>query len=90
VGISNKLLNEGETVVLSTRTHVKALIMPVLVLIVGLVIGSAGRVYLPGIVALSTHRRVVLHDIPDVEQTQRTIHQLLDGLDDHAPRDEGV
>jgi uncharacterized membrane protein YdbT with pleckstrin-like domain len=34
VVISQKLLNEGEHVVLSTRTHVKALILPALVLIV--------------------------------------------------------
>ena len=34
VAISPKLLNEGEHVVLSTRTHVKALILPAVVLIV--------------------------------------------------------
>jgi uncharacterized membrane protein YdbT with pleckstrin-like domain len=33
VAISPRLLNEGEHIVLSTRTHVKALIMPVVVLI---------------------------------------------------------
>jgi uncharacterized membrane protein YdbT with pleckstrin-like domain len=33
VAISPKLLNEGEHVVLSTRTHVKALILPAVVLI---------------------------------------------------------
>ena len=40
VAISPKLLNEGEHVVLSTRTHVKALIMPAVVLIV--IAGVAG------------------------------------------------
>jgi uncharacterized membrane protein YdbT with pleckstrin-like domain len=34
VAISPRLLNEGEHVVLSTRTHVKALILPAIVLIV--------------------------------------------------------
>ena len=34
MAISPKLLNEGEHVVLSTRTHVKALILPAVVLIV--------------------------------------------------------
>ena len=34
VAISPKLLNEGEHIVLSTRTHVKALILPAVVLIV--------------------------------------------------------
>jgi uncharacterized membrane protein YdbT with pleckstrin-like domain len=40
VVISHKLLNEGEHVVLSTRTHVKALLLPAVVLI--LVAGIAG------------------------------------------------
>ena len=40
MAISPKLLNEGEHVVLSTRTHVKALILPAVVLI--LVAGLAG------------------------------------------------
>jgi uncharacterized membrane protein YdbT with pleckstrin-like domain len=40
VAISPKLLNEGEHVVLSTRTHVKALFVPVVVLL--LVSGLAG------------------------------------------------
>ena len=40
VVISRKLLNEGEHIVLSTRTHVKALLLPAVVLIV--VAGLAG------------------------------------------------
>jgi uncharacterized membrane protein YdbT with pleckstrin-like domain len=40
VAISPKLLNEGEHIVLSTRTHVKVLILPAVVLI--LVAGLAG------------------------------------------------
>ena len=40
MAISQKLLNEGEHVVFSTRTHVKALFMPMVVLIV--VAGLAG------------------------------------------------
>jgi hypothetical protein len=34
VGISGRLLNEGETVVLHTRTHAKALLLPLLGLVV--------------------------------------------------------
>jgi membrane protein YdbS with pleckstrin-like domain len=40
VAISRKLLNEGEYVVLTTRTHVKALLLPAVVLII--VAGLAG------------------------------------------------
>ena len=40
MAISHKLLNEGETVVVDTRTHVKALIVPLLVLVVLLAIGT--------------------------------------------------
>ena len=43
VAISPRLLNEGEHVVLSTRTHVKVLILPAVVLI--LVAGLAGYLY---------------------------------------------
>jgi membrane protein YdbS with pleckstrin-like domain len=44
VAISHKLLNEGETVVVDTRTHVKALILPLLVLVVLLAIGTFAQV----------------------------------------------
>ena len=40
VVISRKLLNEGEHIVYSTRTHVKALLLPAVVLII--VAGLAG------------------------------------------------
>ncbi|CAI9418430.1 PH domain-containing protein [Nocardioides sp. T2.26MG-1] len=40
MAISRKLLNEGETVVVDTRTHVKALILPLLVLVVLLAAGT--------------------------------------------------
>lgn len=40
VAINKKLLNEGETIVFSTRTHVKALVLPAIVLIV--VAGATG------------------------------------------------
>jgi membrane protein YdbS with pleckstrin-like domain len=166
VGISSRLLTEGETVVLHTRTHVKALLVPLLALLVGLAAGAAGQVWLPGAAALvvwivvallvlwyvvrpllvwasatytvttrrlitrhgvltrrghdiplsrisdvaseldlldrllgcgtlvvsdaSTHGQVVLHDIPRVEEAQRTLHELLDGIDDRAPRGESV
>jgi membrane protein YdbS with pleckstrin-like domain len=52
VAISSKLLNDGEHVVISTRTHPKALILPVLALVVLLAIGVADQV------ALESH---VLH-----------------------------
>jgi uncharacterized membrane protein YdbT with pleckstrin-like domain len=41
VAISQKLLNPGESVVISTRTHAKALLLPVLALVVLLAIGVA-------------------------------------------------
>jgi membrane protein YdbS with pleckstrin-like domain len=44
VAISRRLLNEGETVVVDTRTHVKALILPLLVLVVLLAIGTYAQV----------------------------------------------
>lgn len=39
MAISQKLLNPGESVVVSTRTHPKALIVPILALVVSLAIG---------------------------------------------------
>lgn len=44
MAISSKLLNDGERVVVSTRTHPKALILPVLALVVLLAIGVAAQV----------------------------------------------
>jgi uncharacterized membrane protein YdbT with pleckstrin-like domain len=41
VPISQKLLNPGESVVISTRTHPKALLLPMLALVVFLAIGVA-------------------------------------------------
>lgn len=55
---SGKLLNEGEHVVLSTRTHVKALALPALVLLV--VLGAAGYLStLPGGAHAGTWRLVI-------------------------------
>jgi uncharacterized membrane protein YdbT with pleckstrin-like domain len=166
VGISSRLLNDGETVVLHTRTHVKALLGPLLVLILLLVVGEAGHLWLPRVTSLvlwavvavlalwyvvrpllvwasatytvttrrlitrsgvltrrghdiplsrisdvayerdlvdrllgcgtlivsdaSTNGRVVLHDIPHVEDAQRRVNALLDDAHDRASRDEGV
>jgi len=53
VAISRKLLNKGEYVVLTTRTRVKALLLPAVVLII--VAGLAG--YLSG--AAQRQQRVV-------------------------------
>ncbi|GAB3777627.1 PH domain-containing protein [Nocardioides ungokensis] len=44
VAISQKLLNDGESVVISTRTHPKALLLPVLALVVLLALGVAVQV----------------------------------------------
>jgi uncharacterized membrane protein YdbT with pleckstrin-like domain len=40
VAISPKLLNEGEYVVVSTRTHPKVLLLPLLVLVLSLAVGA--------------------------------------------------
>jgi uncharacterized membrane protein YdbT with pleckstrin-like domain len=40
VAIDKDLLNEGETIVVSTRTHPKALLLPILALVVLLAIGT--------------------------------------------------
>lgn len=166
MGISSKLLNEGETVAFHTRTHVKALLLPLLLLVLLLALGVAGQVWLPGAAVLvvwilvavaalwwvlrpflvwatatytvtdrrlitrrgvitrrghdiplsrisdvayeldlvdrvlgcgtliisdaSTHGRVVLHDIPHVEQAQRRLNELLNAVQDGAARGEGV
>ena len=47
MAIDKDLLNEGETLVISTRTHPKALLGPVLLLVVLLAVG-AGVQYLIG------------------------------------------
>jgi len=44
VAIDKDLLNEGETIVVSTRTHPKALLLPILALVVLLAIGVAIQV----------------------------------------------
>ena len=41
MAISKNLLNEGETLVVDTRTHPKALLFPLLMLVVLLAIGTA-------------------------------------------------
>lgn len=46
MAISSKLLNEGEEVVVDTRTHVKALILPLILLVVLLAIGTYTEVTL--------------------------------------------
>lgn len=46
MAISRRLLNEGETVVVDTRTHIKALLLPLLVLVVLLAIGTFVQVQL--------------------------------------------
>jgi uncharacterized membrane protein YdbT with pleckstrin-like domain len=47
VAISQKLLNPGETLVISCRQHPKALFGPILALVFFLAVGVAGQVLLP-------------------------------------------
>lgn len=46
MAISSKLLNPGEEVIVDTRTHVKALLVPLLWLVVLLAAGTAGQVFI--------------------------------------------
>jgi uncharacterized membrane protein YdbT with pleckstrin-like domain len=55
VAFPTKLLNEGETVVVSTRTHVKALILPALVVLVAL----AAAIFLDRVISSSAASLVV-------------------------------
>jgi uncharacterized membrane protein YdbT with pleckstrin-like domain len=163
VAINPKLLNPGESVVVSTRTHPKALFVPVLILVVLVAVGIVFTVYVDngtarlvawlvvlvlavwftagsilrwltasytitnrrlitrsGILSrkghdiplarisdveyelglldrmlgcgtlrisdASTDGEVLLPDIPHVEDTQRTLNQLLEGLHDRETR----
>jgi uncharacterized membrane protein YdbT with pleckstrin-like domain len=167
VAINPKILNEGETVVTSMRTHPKALIMPMLILLAVLAAAifsdrsfadgnvALGVWILAGILAIwfvarpvlewftatytitdrrlitrrgflvrrghdiplsrisdvayelgpidrmlgcgtliisdaSTHGRVLLHDIPHVEDTQRVLNQLLHEKTNHPSADDGT
>lgn len=51
MAISPKLLNDGESVQISTRTHVKELFGPLLVLVVLLALGTLAQVWAGGVVA---------------------------------------
>lgn len=167
MAISQKLLNDGESVVISTRTHPKALLVPLLWLIVALAVPVVVAGYVDNDVArlvvwalaavaivwfvlrpllvwltasytitnrrlitrtgvitrrghdipltrisdvayelglidrmlgcgtlvisdASTHGRVLLPDIPHVEETQRRLNQLLHDLNDPAPGHDGA
>jgi uncharacterized membrane protein YdbT with pleckstrin-like domain len=167
VAINPKLLNEGEHVVLSTRTHAKALLVPFFLLLVILALAVlADTTFAGGVVAwvvwiaagvlalwftlrpflewltatytitnrrlitrsgvlarkghdiplsrvsdvayelgivdrmlgcgtliisdASTNGRVLLHDIPQVEETQRRLNDLLHGGDGQALPDDGT
>jgi membrane protein YdbS with pleckstrin-like domain len=167
VAISHKLLNEGETVVVDTRTHVKALIFPIFMLVLLLAVGTwvqtqvdqgiltngawilvaVGIVWFvlrplvtwatatytftdrrlitrSGVIVrrghdmplarisdiayefgpidrllgcgtllisdASTHGTIKLHDIPQVEETQRKVNQLLQGIHDTSAGHEGT
>jgi membrane protein YdbS with pleckstrin-like domain len=45
VAISRRVLNEGEVVVVDTRTHVKALLLPLVCLVLLLAVGTLAQVY---------------------------------------------
>ena len=167
MAISPKLLNEGEKVVIDTRTHVKALIFPILMLVLFLAIGTFVQVKIDqgivdkgvwilvaigvvwfvlrpliiwatatytftdrrlitrtGVIVrrghdmplarisdiayefgpidrllgcgtllisdASTHGTIKLHDIPRVEDTQRTLNQMLQKLHDPSAGHDGV
>ena len=167
MAISKRLLNEGETVIVDTRTHIKALIFPILMLVVLLAIGTwvqtqvdqdlpheavwvlvaAGIVWFvlrpviiwatatytftdrrlitrSGVIVrrghdmplarisdiayefgpidrllgcgtllisdASTHGTVKLHDIPRVEEVQRKVNQLLQGIHDTSSGHDGT
>ena len=167
MAISPKLLNDGEEVVVDTRTHVKALIFPILMLVVLLAIGTwvqtaidqgivtkgvwilvaVGVVWFvlrpliiwatatytftdrrlitrTGVIVrrghdmplarisdiayefgpidrllgcgtllisdASTHGTIKLHDIPRVEETQRTLNQMLQEIHDPSAGHDGV
>jgi membrane protein YdbS with pleckstrin-like domain len=64
VAISQKLLNPGEEVLVSTRTHVKALLLPLLTLVVLLAVGVAAQ---------------VLIDLDD-DDTERTLQLVIWGI----------
>jgi membrane protein YdbS with pleckstrin-like domain len=167
VAISRKLLNEGETVIVDTRTHVKALIFPIFMLVLLLAVGTwvqtqvdhdllskvvwvavaVGIVWFvvrplviwatatytftnrrlitrSGVIVrrghdmplarisdiayefgpidrllgcgtllisdASTHGTVKLHDIPQVEEVQRQVNQLLQGIHDTSSGHDGT
>jgi membrane protein YdbS with pleckstrin-like domain len=167
VAISRRLLNEGETVVVDTRTHVKALIAPLFWLVVLLAAGTWAQVKVDEEIATwaiwivvavvivwlvlrplvvwatasytftnrrlitrsgvivrrghdmplarisdiayefgpidrllgcgtllisdaSTHGTIRLHDIPQVEETQRKVNQMLQEIHDPSAGHEGV
>ena len=166
MAISQRLLNEGENVIVDTRTHIKALIFPILMLVVLLAIGTWVQTLdedLPSKVAwvavavgivwfvvrpviiwatatytftdrrlitrsgvivrrghdmplarisdiayefgpidrllgcgtllisdASTHGTIRLHDIPEVEETQRRVNELLQQIHDPTGGHEGT
>lgn len=167
MAISRRLLNEGETVVVDTRTHIKALLWPLVCLVILLAIGTYAQTQIDnGTVMLviwivlaclavwfvlrplviwatatytvtdrrlitrhgvivrrghdiplarisdvayefgpidrllgcgtliisdaSTHGQVRLHDIPRVEETQRTLNRLLQDIHDATAGHEGT
>ena len=81
MAISSRLLNEGESVVFSTRTHAKALLLPGVLLLVslGLAAWVFGRLGVPAIFGVFTRTG---HDIPlnrisDVSYERDLIDRIL-------------
>jgi hypothetical protein len=77
VAISQKLLNDGEVVVVDTRTHVG---------LVDRMLGCGTLI----ISDASTHGQVRLDDIPQVEQTQRKLNQLVQEIHEPSAEHEGI
>jgi len=71
VAISKDLLNEGESIVISTRTHPKALLFPILALVVLLAIGVVVQnavirpvlIWLTATYTITTRRLITRHGV---------------------------
>lgn len=86
MAISAKLLNDGERVVISTRTHVEEHFGPLVVLVVLLAAGVAVQVWLDErVVTMVVWALVALA----IAETQR-LNELLHGHHTASSRDEGA
>jgi hypothetical protein len=84
VTFPDRLLNEGERVVISTRTHPKALVT--LKRVVDRMFGCGTLV----VTDASTDGAVRLHDIPRVEEVQLQVAEELHQLSGPGRADDGT